>query len=97
MDIAGWLRAFGLERYEAAFSENDVDAELLSNLTDDDLKEIGVTSRWAIAAAYWKRLPRCPPKIPRPMTPFSFLLARRAARAATLPRRRPPPNAARSA
>jgi SAM domain (Sterile alpha motif) len=44
VDIAGWLRALGLERYEAAFRENDVDAGLLSNLTADDLKEIGVMS-----------------------------------------------------
>ena len=34
----------GLERYEAAFRENDVDAELLPNLTADDLKDLGVTS-----------------------------------------------------
>ena len=44
MDVAEWLRALGLERYEAAFRENDVDAELLPNLTADDLKELGVTS-----------------------------------------------------
>jgi hypothetical protein len=31
-----WLRALGFERYEAAFRENDVDAELLLGLTDDD-------------------------------------------------------------
>ena len=29
MDVAGWLRDLGLERYEAAFRENDVGAELL--------------------------------------------------------------------
>ena len=34
----------GLERYEATFRENDVDAELLPNLTADDLKELGITS-----------------------------------------------------
>jgi hypothetical protein len=44
MDVADWLRALGLERYEAAFRENDVDAELLPNLTADDLKDLGVTS-----------------------------------------------------
>ena len=26
MEVAGWLRALGLERYEAAFGENNVDA-----------------------------------------------------------------------
>ena len=44
MDVANWLQELGLERYEAAFRENDVDRELLLNLTADDLKEIGVTS-----------------------------------------------------
>ena len=29
MDVADWLRTLGLERYEAAFRENDVNAELL--------------------------------------------------------------------
>ena len=41
MDVADWLRALGLERYEAAFRENAVDAELLPDLTADDLKETG--------------------------------------------------------
>ena len=44
MDVASWLRELGLERYEAAFRENDVDAEVLPNLTADDLKELGVAS-----------------------------------------------------
>ena len=44
MDVVDWLRTLGLERYETAFRENDVDAELLPTLTADDLKEIGVTS-----------------------------------------------------
>jgi class 3 adenylate cyclase len=44
MNVADWLRTLGLERYEATFRENDVDAELLPNLTADDLKEIGVAS-----------------------------------------------------
>ena len=44
MDVADWLRELGFERYEAAFGENDVDAELLLGLTDNDLKDIGVIS-----------------------------------------------------
>jgi class 3 adenylate cyclase/predicted ATPase len=44
MDVADWLRALGLERYETTFHENDVNAELLPTLTADDLKEIGITS-----------------------------------------------------
>ena len=43
MDVADWLRVLGLEQYEAAFRENAVDADLLPNLTADDLKDLGVT------------------------------------------------------
>jgi predicted ATPase/class 3 adenylate cyclase len=44
MNIGGWLRSLGLERYEAAFRDNDVDAEVLSQLTAEDLISLGVTS-----------------------------------------------------
>ena len=44
MDIAGWLRDLGLDRYEAAFHDNDVNADILPKLTGDDLKDLGVTS-----------------------------------------------------
>src|SRR4051812_46338782 len=43
MDVGQWLKSLGLERYEAAFRENAVDAELLPTLTGDDLKDLGVT------------------------------------------------------
>ena len=42
MDIGGWLRGLGLERYEAAFRENEIDETVLPNLTAEDLKELGV-------------------------------------------------------
>lgn len=42
MDVADWLRNLGLERYEAAFRENEIGASVLPDLTADDLKEIGV-------------------------------------------------------
>ena len=42
MDVAVWLRGLGLERYEAAFRENEIDERVLPNLTQEDLKEIGV-------------------------------------------------------
>jgi len=44
MDVLGWLRELGLEQYEAIFRENDIDASVLSSLTNEDLKEIGVAS-----------------------------------------------------
>jgi len=42
MDIGGWLRSLGLERYEAAFRENEIDQMVLPNLTAEDLKDLGV-------------------------------------------------------
>ena len=44
MDIGAWLRGLGLGRYEQAFRDNDVDADLLASLTAEDLKEIGIAS-----------------------------------------------------
>jgi class 3 adenylate cyclase/predicted ATPase len=44
MDIGGWLRRLGLEDYEAAFRDNNVDETVLPRLTAEDLKELGVGS-----------------------------------------------------
>src|SRR5215469_12946218 len=44
MDIGGWLRSLGLEKYEAAFRENDIDETVLPSLTHENLKELGVAS-----------------------------------------------------
>jgi class 3 adenylate cyclase len=44
MDLGGWLRSLGLERYEAAFRENEIDETVLPSLTHETLKEIGVTA-----------------------------------------------------
>ena len=43
MDIAAWLRSLGLEQYERAFRENEIDADVLPGLTGEDLKDLGVT------------------------------------------------------
>ena len=43
MDVAEWLRNNGLERYEPAFRENNISADLLPSLTAKDLKDLGVT------------------------------------------------------
>jgi len=42
MDVPAWLKKLGLEDYAEAFVENGVDAELLSELTNEDLKDLGV-------------------------------------------------------
>ena len=44
MDVANWLRNLGLEQYAAAFHQNAVSAEVLSQLTSEDLKELGVAA-----------------------------------------------------
>jgi class 3 adenylate cyclase/predicted ATPase len=42
MDIVVWLRSIGLEEYEVAFRDNKINERVLPNLTQEDLKEIGV-------------------------------------------------------
>jgi class 3 adenylate cyclase len=44
MDIVVWLRSLGLGKYEAAFRENEIDETVLPSLTDEHLKELGVTA-----------------------------------------------------
>src|SRR5216684_2922923 len=44
MDVRGWLRRLGLEQYEAAFRENEIDDTVLPSLTAEDLKDLGVGS-----------------------------------------------------
>jgi len=44
MNVPGWLKNLGLEQYEAVFRENDIDGSVLSSLTNEDLKDIGVAS-----------------------------------------------------
>ena len=43
MDIGDWLRQLGLERYEQAFRANDIVPSVLLELTEADLKELGLT------------------------------------------------------
>jgi hypothetical protein len=43
MDLGAWLRNLGLERYEKAFRENEIDDTVLPNLTAEDLKDLGVS------------------------------------------------------
>ena len=92
MSQAG-CETWDFEHYEATFRENDVIAELLPKLTADDLKDLGVTSVGhrrqlleAIAACASKTLPA-----------DDVDSGRQPARPTTSARRRPPPNAARSA
>jgi predicted ATPase/class 3 adenylate cyclase len=42
MDVGDWLRSLGLAQYETMFRENEIDAEVLLDLTDSDLNHFGV-------------------------------------------------------
>ena len=42
MDVAAWLRGLGLERYAAAFRDAEITAEALPELTEADLRELGL-------------------------------------------------------
>jgi class 3 adenylate cyclase/predicted ATPase len=41
-DIAAWLKELGLERYESAFRESEITTAVLPELTEADLKELGL-------------------------------------------------------
>jgi class 3 adenylate cyclase/predicted ATPase len=42
--IADWLKQLGLGQYAGRFAENDITTAILPDLTDQDLKELGVAS-----------------------------------------------------
>ncbi len=42
-DVTNWLEELGLGEYASVFEKNNVDIEVLPELTDADLKELGVT------------------------------------------------------
>ncbi|WP_420964580.1 AAA family ATPase [Bradyrhizobium sp. B120] len=42
MDVEGWLQELGLEQYGTLFRANEVDAEVLLELTENDLEKLGV-------------------------------------------------------
>ena len=44
MDVGRWLRGLGLGQYETNFRDNEINADLLPRLTNDDLKDIGVSA-----------------------------------------------------
>jgi class 3 adenylate cyclase len=43
MDVGDWLRGLGLGQYEAAFRESEIEADVLAELTDQHLKDLGVS------------------------------------------------------
>ena len=41
--IADWLEKLGMSEYAQRFAENGIDVSVLPHLTDQDLKDIGVS------------------------------------------------------
>jgi class 3 adenylate cyclase len=41
--IADWLEKLGLEQYATLFADNDIDVSVLPHLSDQDLKDLGVS------------------------------------------------------
>jgi class 3 adenylate cyclase len=42
LDIDGWLRGIGLEKYAQTFRDNAIDVDVLRDLTDEHLRELGL-------------------------------------------------------
>ncbi len=63
-DLQHWLEGLGFGEYAAAFAANDIDFSLLGQLTDADLKDLGVASlghRKRLLAAIAERTALAPP------------------------------------
>jgi class 3 adenylate cyclase/tetratricopeptide (TPR) repeat protein len=66
MEIEVWLEALGLGQYARAFAEHDIDPSVLGQLTDADLRELGVASlghRKRLLAAIAAHLATIPPAL----------------------------------
>jgi len=44
LDVSSWLQSLGLGEYAQAFASNHIDESVLPDLTDADLKELGVAA-----------------------------------------------------
>ncbi len=42
MDIAAWLHGLGLQQYAQTFRDSAIDADVLRDLTDEHLRELGL-------------------------------------------------------
>jgi len=51
--IADWLDKLGMSKYAQRFAENRIDVSILRDLTDQDLKDLGVVlgDRWKMLRA----------------------------------------------
>ena len=42
MDVGAWLRGLGLGQYEGIFRDSEIEADVLSELTEADLEKLGL-------------------------------------------------------
>jgi len=74
MDVGVWLRSLGLGQYEAAFRDNEIDGEVLPNLTAEDLKDLGVAivghrRKLLLAIGALSAAPAEPPPVAKALAP----------------------------
>ena len=72
--ILDWLEKLGLGQYAKRFAENDIDFDVLNDLTDQDLEKIGVASlghrrKLLRAIANLKASSRLHPRLPLRLPP----------------------------
>jgi len=76
-ELAAWLDRHGLGQYASALADNDVDLDVLPHLTDDDLKQLGLSlghrrrllAAISAPAAEPEPLPMVPDPKPAPSPP----------------------------
>src|SRR4030088_2251248 len=80
--IDEWLARFGLSRLEASFRDNGVDLDVVASLSDDDLRDLGLTigdRKRVLAAVSSSAAPATPPSVPvsQPASPPHAVAERR--------------------
>src|SRR6202521_4302381 len=87
MDVGDWPRSLGLGEYEVAFRESGIDNKVLSKLTSEDLKELGVAALGIVGRSCRRSgISRVRPQRPPPSSRLRHYLPSRC--------RRTPPSAA---
>ena len=68
MDVGKWLTGLGLGQYEAVFRESEIDADVLTELTEQHLKDLGVSlgHRLKMLRAIRELAGDAPVKAPKP-------------------------------
>src|SRR5216684_6949426 len=68
MDVGKWLSGLGLGQYEAVFRESEIDVDVLTELTEQHLKDLGVSlgHRLKMLRAIRELAGDAPVKAPKP-------------------------------